>query len=617
MKHKKYYYSEIEDQVIVNFVREDFLKRQNERRQYELSWELNLNFYLGNQFSYISNTGEISDIEKQYYWENREVFNHIAPIVEARLAKLNKVKPILNVKPSTSSDEDVYSAKLSKSILQSCIDKNSLSSIIMAANYWSEITGTSFYKITWNSEAGDTIGIVDGNEIKNGDVAISVCSPFEIYPDSNNNVEIEDCDSIIEAHAYPVKYVNSIWNTKLTGEEIDLFEINNNSFLSGMSGRSNITKVVHDKKQDHVLLIERYEKPSLEHKNGRHTIICKDVLLYDGDLEYSVGQNGQRSYPFIKQVSTKQITSFWGMSVIERCIPLQRAYNAIKNKKHELISRLASGVLAVEDGSVDVDNLEEDGLAPGKILIYRNGSTPPKFLDAGSIPPEFDKEEEKLQSEMNRLACISDVTTSSVVPNNINSGSAISLLIGQDEARLSLTAENIRNAIKKIGIYIIRLYKQLATQVRLGKLNDSNNVLQLFYWNNASLTSDDVIFEYDNELENSTETAKDKILSLYEKGLLNDANGKISNSAKLRILDMLGFKNWDNFDDINELHRSRANKENQELIKLEKPLEIDDHEIHINEHIKYLISDQSMGILDSKRETLLDHIKQHKEYLNK
>lgn len=615
-KNKKYFYSEIEDQVIVNFIKEDFLNRQQQRKQYELTWELNLNFYLGNQFSYISNAGEINDVEKQYYWENREVFNHIAPIIEARLSKLNKVKPLLNIRPSSGSDKDIYSAKLAKSILQSTIDKCSLSSIISTANYWSEITGTSFYKLSWDDALGDTIGVIDKQEIKNGDVTISVCSPFEIYPDSNSSIEIEDCESIIEARAYPVKYINSIWNTNFVGENIDLFDINNNSFLSGMSGRSNITKVIHSTKQDHILLIERYEKPTKNRLNGRHTIICGDTLLYDGDLPYNLGKNGNKSYPFIKQVSTKQITSFWGMSVIERCIPLQRTYNAIKNKKHELIARLASGVLAVEDGSIDIDNLEDEGLAPGKILIYRNGTTPPKFLDAGSIPPEFDDEENKLRSEMNSLACISDITTNSSIPSNVNSGSAISMLINQDESRLSLTAEHIRECIRKIGVGIIRLYKQFAKKVRLGKINDSNNIMQIFYWNNSDLTSDDVIFEYDNELENSTENLKSLILSLYDKGLLSDENGKTSSDAKHKILEMLGFKNWEYYDDLIENHKSRAHKENLQLLKLDSPLDIDEHSIHIVEHTKFLISDQSSNVDNDFKEKLLKHIKEHKQKQN-
>lgn len=66
--------------------------------------------------------------------------------------------------------------------------------------------------------------------------------------------------------------------------------------------------------------------------------------------------------------------------MVERTIPIQRAYNAVKNRKHEFLNRIAVGVLAVEDGSVDVDNLETEGLSPGKILVYRQGSNPPRLM---------------------------------------------------------------------------------------------------------------------------------------------------------------------------------------------------------------------------------------------
>ena len=208
MNKNKYFYDEIKDQIIVQNIKEDFERRKQERRNYELAWELNMNFFFGNQYCYISNSSEISDVEKKYYWENREVYNHIAPVIEARLSKLGKVTPSLNVRPSSSSEADFYSSKLARGILNNVVDKNVLKDIIKKATYWSEITGTSFYKISWENNDGEVIGSLDGKEIKSGDVKISVCSPFEIYPDSNSADEIEDCKSIIEARVFPVDEIN-------------------------------------------------------------------------------------------------------------------------------------------------------------------------------------------------------------------------------------------------------------------------------------------------------------------------------------------------------------------------------------------------------------------------
>ena len=613
---EKYFYSELEDKVIVDFVNSDFKKRQEDRRPYELSWELNMNFYLGNQYSYISNSGELSDIEKKYYWENREVFNHIAPVIEARLAKLSKVKPKLSVKPSGNSEHDIYSSKLTKAILSSTIENNSLSSLITTATHWSEITGTCFYKICWDNSKGNTIGKLNDQDVKNGDVSISICSPFEIYPDSNSSVEIEDCNSIIEARAFPVDIINELWNVNIKGKDVDIYELNSNAFFSNISGRSNITKIVHSTKQNHVLLLERYEKPTIKNPNGKLTIVCGDKLLYDGELPYKIGKSGERGYPFIKQVSTKQLANFWGISVIERCIPIQRAYNAIKNKKHEFISRLASGVLSVEDGSVDIDNLEEEGLAPGKILIYRNGANPPEFLNPGTIPAELENEEEHLLDELNNLCCVSDITINNKIPNNVNSGSALSLLIAQDESRLSLTAEHIRNAIQKIGNCIVRLYKQYATTKILNKILDDNGTLELFYWTNSDLNSDDIILEFDNELEETVNDKREYILKLFNAGLLSDENGNISSSTKNKLLMILGLNSWESYESTDELHKKRANRENIELIKLEKPLSIDNHTIHIEEHIRYLISDNAENLDMELKNKLLKHIEEHKQVLH-
>lgn len=60
--------------------------------------------------------------------------------------------------------------------------------------------------------------------------------------------------------------------------------------------------------------------------------------------------------------------------------PYQRAYNKIMNLHNEHLESATHGWMTVEDGSVDVDSLEEDGLAPGKIVIYRQGATAPALL---------------------------------------------------------------------------------------------------------------------------------------------------------------------------------------------------------------------------------------------
>jgi hypothetical protein len=60
--------------------------------------------------------------------------------------------------------------------------------------------------------------------------------------------------------------------------------------------------------------------------------------------------------------------------------PYQRAYNNIMNLHNEHLESATHGWMAVEDGSVDVDELSEEGLAPGKVVIYRQGSCQPAVI---------------------------------------------------------------------------------------------------------------------------------------------------------------------------------------------------------------------------------------------
>ena len=85
-------------------------------------------------------------------------------------------------------------------------------------------------------------------------------------------------------------------------------------------------------------------------------------------------------------------------------IPYQRAYNAIKNREMEYINRQSMGVLCVEDGSIDIDDLCEEGLSPGKVIIYRRGSNAPRFELTGIDVTPYIESSKNLLEEMYELA---------------------------------------------------------------------------------------------------------------------------------------------------------------------------------------------------------------------
>lgn len=589
-------------------VTRDFLHRREERKALEQQWKLNVNYLMGNQYAEILPTGEIDEEQKEFFWQGRNVYNHIAPIVETRIAKLSRVRPVMSVRASGSDESDLKSAKMASALLNSTFSRLEMSDVIYKATLWSETTGTSFYKVVWDDEAGRKMGRIDGKDVFEGDVKVVAVSPFDIFPDSLFHEDIEDQKSLIYARAMHVDDVKAAYGVTLEGGDVDVFTLEKSSASSGFFGKRVTGGVVHD----NVLVIERYETPSERFPHGRVVTVAQGKVLEVGELPYINGEEDRRILPFIRQVSINQAGCFFGVSVIERVIPLQRAYNAVKNRKHEYLNRISMGVVTVEDGSVDTDALTEDGLSPGKVLVYRQGSNPPRLMAAASVPPDFTYEESRLEQEFINVSGISEISrTSSALSKNM-SGTALQLLIEQDETRLTATAANIRRAVRLIGKQIIRLFKQYAKVTRMMRVAGRGNSVELYYFNSGDLTSDDVVFDTENELAYTPAQKKNAVYEMLSSGLLADKDGSLSLSTKAKVLEILGFGTLYCAQDVTNLHIDKAQRENIALLTENiEPDEYDDDEIHVTEHTRFLLSENFDGKQEYKQK-IIEHMRKHK-----
>lgn len=602
--------SKIEEKIVAE-ITADFKKRQEARRPVELNWRLNMNFVVGNQFAQISSKGDIEESGKEYFWQEREVYNHIAPILETRLAKLGRVKAKAQVRPATSDDEDVASASLATKLIDAVCKENDFSSQLALANSWSEITGSAFFKVTWDAEKGHALDA--SGEIKEGDVTITLCPPFEIFPEDIAITDIDKQSSIMHAKVLTTKEVKRIWGKDVKGGEVNVFSFDNAQVGGGFGYTASVPKIVSEKREDSVTVIEKYEAPTHEYPNGRLIIVAGDTLLYQGDMPYLNGEDGTRGYPFAKQVCIDNLTNFFGTSVVERIIPVQRAYNTVKNRKHEFMNRMAVGVMAVEDGSVDTDSLEEEGLPPGKVVVYRQGSTPPIMLSPTQVPSEFSREEEKLLNEFVMISGVSEVTTYSQVPANVASGTAISLLLEQDDTRIALTADSLRESIKRISKQVLRLYRQFAKVPRVKRITGDNGDVEIASFCAGNIDSEDIVFDTISDIEDTLSARRAMVYDLLKLGLFADENGKLNASTKARLFEILGFGNWEDGRSNDEIHRKKALKENMELEKKDIPVDVyDDHALHIAEHVRMCVSTKCVSD-KAVRDRVANHIAKHTE----
>ena len=225
--------------------------------------------------------------------------------------------------------------------------------------------------------------------------------------------------------------------------------------------------------------------------------------------------------------------------------------------------------------------------------------------------------EEKLLKEFNSLSGTSEIGSMESVSASL-SGVALELLIDENETRLKFTTDSMKSAIKTMAKHILRLYKQFATFPRLIKIVGDDGTLDVFYFKGNDISSDDVQFDTDNETNDTLSQRRTMIFTLLDKGLLADEDGKISNSMKAKIMENIGFGVWDNSVDLRDLHIKNADIENSKLNsgKDVEVKEIDNDELHINQHTAYMLKVLYGGEYDKKIEKLfLKHIQKHKERL--
>lgn len=627
------------DEEIVEFVQAEYERRKSERLPFELQWRLNTEFLNGNQYLDIDPTSvSIQEIPKLYWYQEREVFNQIATIYETRVAQLARTIPMLKVRPASQDDNDIASAKVSSSLLQSTWYDRDLDVVWDDLCAWTELTGTALIKNVWNKDKGRTMmmmrvpkeptendlangdtdqsaelleGEYEDVELKEGDIDVCVVSPYEFFPDNNFASSLKLCHSVIHAKAYNVRDIEEIWGIKVEPEKVDVMTLQ--QMQAGLGGvgysvggyRSKSTQL-----KSHAVVKEYYERPTKKYPNGRFIVIANHKLLHLSEMPYRVGDDETRDFPFIMAQSIKKPGNFWGASVIERLIPIQRRYNALRNRKAEYLNLVAIGQWYEPEGALEED-VELDN-SPGNIIRYRAASGKPEPVQFPSLPASFENEVQTLLNEFTAISGVSELSRYSQAPSGVKSGVALSIANEQDNTRISNTAANLANCIKLMGKQWIRLYRQFVAEPRVLRTVGRDKDIEVADWTASQLKSDDVIIENSSALAETPAQRRQMVFDMLGAGLFNrEETSPISNAAREKILEMLEYGNWES--SLMEMHRLQEQKAKREnmFIKQGQMMGLNDYDddvLHIEMHNRMRMSAEYDDLINSPQGPIIDQI---------
>lgn len=608
---------------IAKYVEDEYQRRQAERKAFELQWRLNMEFLSGNQYLEVDpSSQQIQEIPKLFWYQEREVFNQISTIHETRVARLTRQKPLMKVRPASGDDKDVSAAKVSSMLLMSAWHDQDMDLAYNDMVSWLEVHGTVLLKPVWNKNAGrlfsrelvpdeqaqqqgDTglrqeeirtdavdqeLGIDQQMlEIREGDIETSIVPAHEFFPDSSYRDGLHLCRSVIHARAYHVDEIKEMWGQDVDPEEVDVMTLQRMSSTMGGVGysastmRSTVTRL-----KNHSVLKEYYEMPCTKYPQGRYIVVAGKKTLHVGPMPYMIGQDGEPEFPFIRIVSVHRPGVFWGSTIIERCIPIQRRYNALRNRKAEYLNLVAIGQWYEPEGSINDDT--ELNNSPGNRIRYRPGAggAKPEPVTYPSLPASFEKEEASLLAEFTAVSGVSELSRFSEAPSGVKSGVALSIANEQDDTRVGVTASRIANAVVVLGKYWIRMYRQFVQEPRILRSVGINREVEVREWESSQLSSDDVIIENISALSETPAQRRQMVFDLIGTGVFNrPETNPYTEESKQKIFQLVEMGHWEaGAEGDEQLQKSRARRENRQIMA-GQPVAVqdfDDHQIHIDQH---------------------------------
>ncbi len=591
-----------ENEDIVREVICELERRRNERMPFELAWRLNAAFLAGDQFCEIDpSSRRLENSLPEYDYEERGVYNRISPLLDARLANLKDVSFAMSVRAATDEADDIARAQVSRALIENAYNSGDFEMKKNSLIGWAELTGSSFLLSCWDKKGGRLLSRTEKGEdgVREGALAYTLLTPYEVFPEDLYRSDIGEQGSVILEQILPARQIRELYGVHAEGREIECPALRGGT-------RGTVTR------RDCEKVITYMSAPSQTSPDGLLIQIAAGEIVYNGPLPEGI-------IPITVFRSREVSGQFFGRSVIEELIPLQRAYNGCKNKIHDYICTLAGNSLLVEEGSVDLEEMERSGTAPGVPVVYKKGYNPPVPMTHESLPPQVYTECEQLARDMEYVAGVSQLMVIGSTGVGTMSGTAISSLREIDSTRLALCAENMRQGAAATAKLWLKIYKAHCPGALALAVAGEGKSAQVLTWCAQDINSFDVYFENENELRMTDAERRESFVTAYKLGIFNQSDGSVPAAVRAKAAKIMRVGDLGGMPDENELQRERAERENT-VFERTRDIggigEFDDDEIHISVHRAYALGVGYEALCRERPETaelFAAHIRAHEQ----
>ena len=633
---EKYRESE-EARKLIAWVQSEWTKAKTARSQKQLQWFHNMSMFYGHHWVEQTRGNFPEDYRdklftpRKPYYHQRKTINRIRSYVRWEMSKMLSSFPTAQAIPSSSEDQDQRAAFAAEQAWTSISDSKKLRQHLSRTTWWTIVTGNGFLKTHWDDTCIDK---VSGEK---GDIKYGHVTPFHLFVPDIREQDIEDQPFVINAYTKPVAwaqyyFAKELGDIQLTPSVSSANQILDEAYLN----------LGHSKAPDSVIVYETWVKPGATKMmpQGGVIISIDDILInvYRDGFPYGHGM-----YPFTKFEHIPTAT-FYADSPIVDLSQLQKEYNGLRSEIAEAGRRMAKPQLIAPMGSIVPSKLTNE---PGLVIQYKPGMAPPQPLPLSPLPQYYLDQQDRVLNDWIDISGEREVSRGDAPPG-VTSGTAISYLQEASNQYLTPQFQSIEAGVEKIATQTIELFVQYVDLPRKIRTIGADGAFDTMLLKGADIASGtDIRIEPGSSYAKSKAAQEARVMDMFSVGIIDQptASRLLEVGGVQKIMDTMNVAERKaqrenikmkmmTLEDI-EAARQQAMQEimaglppeamqneqiMQEIQNMPAPaiIPVDDfdvHEVHIETHNKFRMSQEYEILPDEIKAQFADHVAQHEQIL--
>lgn len=626
-----------EGKALVAWAGGEFTRCRDAKLPKQRQWYTNLAMVFGEQWLQVATGASASvkgklSVQPAPRHQRRKTINRLRSFVRTETSKFLSTLPNVVAVPSTAEDEDVRAAFAAEQTWMHYSENKRFRRQYSAAIWWAVMTGNGFIKTYWDQSR--KVDLPGGN-VDYGDIEFAKVTPFHIFAPELREREVDDQPYIIEARVRPLAWVKQFYGEQL--KDVNLSPSTNSANTIMDEGYLGLTKSSNN--LDSVIVYEFWVKPgtTTHLPNGGFFVMVEDVLVdYHDGLPYDHDE-----LPYTKFEHLFNDT-FWADSPLIDLIQLQKEYNEVRTDIGVAARRMGNPQLIAAQNSIVPGKMTNE---PGAIILYRPGLPAPQPMPMAQLPGYVLEQQDRILQDFEDISGQHDVTKGQA-PAGITAGTALQYLGERDDNYLTPQYQGIEDGVERVAKQTLLLFQQYVDIKRKIKVVGLDGAFDTLLLEGSDIKSGtDVRVEPGTAIGQSQAAKQAQVMDLVSMGIIApeqalkmleiggpqkvlDIVNAAERKAQRENMKMKAFK--DNPGEIERLDAellasategiedpvllSQAMQQFSQMLPPVVPVDdFDIHEVHIETHNRFRMSQEYETLPDEVKDQFEKHVAWHQQ----